>query len=283
MGGRARRGRQAKLDSAAGSNQPRALHLGLAPSRFLLDFLRRNLRRELYLAGGLQSELPCDRLFRTTNVTYGEKSNKESKTSFMNTPNAIANCQHGLTFGDHAQVERCAPGITGRTPNSQPREEQTTIDDAAIIRRALAKLSAIPEQAQWIAQLPWRIRQLVEARPFNLYYKLRRSPCPSQIVEFCERDQICFMTVFVHSIHSPRLVFDVPACDLRPYHALPRDWQLLLGADFPPLFDLSTLPPSTWKTDEPNHERDERKQYRRSDPKKEALRSFGRIAHWLFW
>lgn len=197
---------------------------------------------------------------------------------------SASNRQHGKFFCDGVPAKPSAPRNVGATPIPGSPDRRTLADDAVVIERALTKLRASSGHARWMAQLPWRVRELVDARPHNLYYALRGGPFPSQILQYRERDQMCSLTVFVHSVHSPRVVFDVPARDLRPYHELPRDWQLLLHATFPPLFDLSKLPPSALEADLTNHDEGYGpKQYRRSDRNKDALRALSRIGRWLFW
>jgi hypothetical protein len=135
-----------------------------------------------------------------------------------------------------------------------------------------------------LAQQNWRIQLLIKHRPPNIFYTLRNAPFPAQVLEYSERDQLTKITVFVHSIHSPRIVFDVCPNDLRPYKGLPRNWQILLDGKSPPLFDLSTLPPGALKSDEVSSEEGhDRSPCRRPDPRIEALRPFRRIGRWLFW
>jgi hypothetical protein len=156
--------------------------------------------------------------------------------------------------------------------------------DELEIRRASARLQSDPGYARWLARQPWRIQEVARTVPSNIYYQRRTGPFPAQVLAYCLSDQIVKLTLFIHSVHSPRMVFDVDPGELRIYRELPRDWQILLGAKFPPLFDVTTLPPGAL---EPapitHHEEYERKRTRRDDPNQRAIRTLARAARWLLW
>jgi hypothetical protein len=152
------------------------------------------------------------------------------------------------------------------------------------IRRASARLQSDPGYARWLARQPWRIQEVARTVPSNIYYRRRKGPFPAQVIAYCLSDQIVRLTLFIHSVHSPRIVFDVDPGELRIYRELPRDWQILLGAKFPPLFDVTTLPPGALEpASSTHHEEYERKRFQRDDPNQRALRTLARAARWLLW
>ena len=178
------------------------------------------------------------------------------------------------------QADKPIPSGSGATPI----QLSPTIEDSSEIRRAVTRLEATPGYADWLARQPWKMREVVRAVPPNLFYKLRKGPFPAQVLAYCWSDQMVTLKLFVHSIHSPRVVFDVNARDLRPYRELPRDWQILLGRKFPPLFDLTKLPAGALEPDPIDRDESyDRKRPQRDDPNRRALRTLARTARWLLW
>ena len=161
-------------------------------------------------------------------------------------------------------------------------KDQQAQRDEINIGRARAKLVATPGYARWFSAQPWRLQNVIYALPYNLYYSLPRGPFPAQILSYCEQNQLVTLNVFIHSPHSPRVVFDVQPDGLRPYRCLPRDWQLLLGSTWPPLYDISKLPPEAFQADAiATRQTYSHKRQLSNDSYPLSLRSLGRAALWL--
>lgn len=162
------------------------------------------------------------------------------------------------------------------------RRDQQADTDEMRIRRARARLVATPGYARWFEAQPWRLQNVIYALPYNLYYSLPRGPFPAQLLSYCEQNQLVTLNLFIHSPHSPRVVFDVQPAGLRPYRCLPKDWQLLIGSTWPPLYDIGQLPPQAFEahaigtTEQYSHKRQ-----RSNDSSPLSLRSLGRAALWL--
>ena len=154
------------------------------------------------------------------------------------------------------------------------------------IEQAYRELESTPGFQAWFGGMPWRVQEVIRLVPPNRYYCLRRGPFPSEILFYCEDNQIVTLRVFVHSPHSPRVVFDVPPSELRLYRGLPRDWEILLNSKVPPIYDLTKLPAKALEPAQVDCGEGfdgMRQRHRQADVNRQALHTLGRIARWLFW